>query len=120
MSEPSTKRQLIMYVTQAQREWLRKAAVGSTQRDVILDAIEQAESAGDLGWAVSEALRPDTSGLFERSRAVRGDQVQISLVMLASHIEVMDRLVARHGAPNRSALVRAAITYARDHSRRRA
>ena len=116
------KRLVIVYMPASLREWLRKAAVGSTQLQVVLDAVEQAEVDGELGQAVAEAQQPDTGGLFVRPRSSRGSRahVQVSLSMLASHVDVLDRLVAKHGATDRSALVRAALSHARKHSRRHA
>jgi len=116
------RRLIIVYMPASQREWLRRAAVGATQLDVVLDAVEQAEMAGELSQAIADAYQPETGGLFERPRASRGSRahVQVSLSMLQSHVEVLDRLVAQHGAPDRSALVRAALDHARTHSRKHA
>jgi Arc/MetJ-type ribon-helix-helix transcriptional regulator len=111
---------IIVYMPAAMRDWLRRAAAGSTQLNVVLDAVEQAELAGELGEAVAAAQQPETGGLFERPTSTRGSRshVQVSLSTLTSHVEVLDNLVVKHGASDRSALVRAALNHARQHGRK--
>jgi hypothetical protein len=115
------KQLVIIYMPADQRDWLRRAAAGSTQLNVVLTAVEQAELSGELGQAVADAQEPAPGGLFERPHTGRGTRahVQVSLSTLPSNIEVLDQLVAKHGATDRSALVRAALTYARQHGRKR-
>ena len=119
-SSSDPRKMIIVYMPASQREWLRRAAVGSTQLYVVLSAVDQAERAGTLGEAIAEAQQPDTTGLFVLPQTTRGGStnVQVSLWALESHIKVLDELVAKHFAPNRSALVRAALTYARKQHQR--
>lgn len=114
------KQLIIIYMPADQRDWLRRAAAGSTQLNVVLNAVEQAELAGELGQAVADAQDSAPGGLFERPRISRGTRahVQVALSTLVSNIEVLDQLVAKHGATDRSALVRAALTHARQHGRK--
>jgi hypothetical protein len=114
------KQLIIVYMPASQRDWLRRAAAGSTQLNIVLNAVEQAEVAGELGQAVADAQEPAPGGLFERPRTSRGTRahVQVALSTLASHVDVLDQLVVKHGATDRSALVRAALTHARQHSRK--
>lgn len=111
---------IIVYMPREQRDWLRRAAAGSTQLNVVLDAVEQAEDNDQLGRMVAEAEQPDTSGLFERPSATKGSRahIQVALSALPSHIDVLNELTAKHNAPDRSALIRAALTYARQHPRK--
>lgn len=107
-------RQLIVYLSPELRTRLRRAAVESSQLDVVLDAIEQAERAGILGQLVTAERSPTAgSGLFERRRP-RGAEphIQVNLYARQSHVDVIDRLVARYDASGRSALVRAALDHA--------
>ncbi|MFB6726769.1 hypothetical protein ACFCV3_41750 [Kribbella sp. NPDC056345] len=111
---------MIVYMPRDLRDWLRKAAAGSTQLTVVLDAVEQAEQDGQLGRMVAAAEQPDTSGLFERPSSTKGSKahIQVALSALPSHVDVLNQLTARHDAPDRSALIRAALTYARQHPRK--
>ncbi|HEY3561783.1 MAG TPA: hypothetical protein VGL05_30165 [Kribbella sp.] len=100
---------VILYMPTQLRARLRRAAVGSTQLDVILDAVERTESDGILGRLVREHQQPDVSGLFERTTA-RGSesQVQVNVRARRQHITVLDKLAARYST-NRSELVRVAL-----------
>ncbi|TCC33914.1 hypothetical protein E0H75_42430 [Kribbella capetownensis] len=111
------RKMIIVYMPASQREWLRKAAVGSTQLYVVLSAVDQVERAGKLAEAIAKAQQPDTSGLFVLPQTTRGGStnVQVSLWALESHIKVLDDLVSKYAAPSRSALVRAALAYKQHH-----
>ncbi|MFD7161673.1 hypothetical protein ACFV9C_44310 [Kribbella sp. NPDC059898] len=106
-----TTKPVILYMPTQLRARLRRAAVGSTQLDVILDAVERTEKAGDLGRLVLEHQQPDTSGLFERDTP-RGSesQVQVNVRARRQHIAVLDQLASRYGT-NRSELVRVALDH---------
>ncbi|WP_433169911.1 hypothetical protein [Kribbella sp. CA-247076] len=104
-------RQLIVYMPSQLRARLRRAAVGSTQLNVMLDAVEQTESAGILGELVARHQAPDTSGLFAR-RPARGAEsnVQVNARAWHQHVDVLDRLATRYGT-NRSELIRVALEH---------
>lgn len=107
----SRTKPVILYMPSQLRGRLRRAAVGSTQLDVMLDAIEKTESAGILGQLVLEHQTPDTSGLFER-QTPRGSETQVQVNVRArhQHIAVLDELAARYKT-NRSELVRVALDH---------
>jgi hypothetical protein len=107
----SQTKPVILYMPAQLRARLRRAAVGSTQLDVMLDAIEKTESAGILGQLVREHQKPDTSGLFER-QTPRGSETQVQVNVRArhQHIAVLDQLAARYST-NRSELVRVALDH---------
>ncbi|MFD7161702.1 hypothetical protein ACFV9C_44455 [Kribbella sp. NPDC059898] len=107
----SRTKPVILYMPAQLRARLRRAAVGSTQLDVMLDAVEKTESAGVLGRLVREHQEPDTSGLFER-QTPRGSETQVQVNVRArhQHIAVLDRLAARYST-NRSELVRVALDH---------
>ncbi|MET7284168.1 hypothetical protein ABZS29_38400 [Kribbella sp. NPDC005582] len=107
----SRTKPVILYMPLQLRTRLRRAAVGSTQLNVMLDAVEKTESAGILGRLVREHQAPDTSGLFER-QTPRGSepQVQVNVRARPQHIAVLDQLAARYSS-NRSELVRVALDY---------
>lgn len=104
-------RQLIVYMPTQLRSRLRRAAVGSTQLDVMLDAVEQTERAGILGELVERHQAPDTSGLFAR-RPARGAEstVQVNARAMHQHVDVLQRLATRYGT-NRSELIRVALEH---------
>jgi hypothetical protein len=115
--EAST-RQLIVYMPDRLRARLRKAALGSTQLDVMLDAVEQTERAGVLEQLVTQHQAPDTSGLFARRPARGADStVQINARAMHQHVEVLDRLATRYGT-NRSELIRVALDHVLPGGRR--
>jgi hypothetical protein len=104
-------RQLIVYMPERLRARLKRAAVGSTQLYVMLDAVEKTESAGILGQLVAQHQAPDTSGMFDR-RPARGVEpnVQVNARALRQHVEVLDRLATRYDT-NRSELIRVALDH---------
>jgi hypothetical protein len=112
-------RQLIVYMPERLRARLKRAAVGSTQLYVMLDAVEKTESAGVLGQLVAQHQAPDTSGLFARKRA-RGVEpnVQVNARALHQHVEVLDRLAAKYDT-NRSELIRVALDHVLGGGQRR-
>lgn len=109
--DQTTTKQLIVYMPAGLRARLRRAAVGSTQLDVMLDAVEKAESSGELGRLVAQYQAPATDGLFTR-RAARGSEanVQVNVRAMRQHTAVLDRLAARYGT-NRSELIRVALDH---------
>jgi hypothetical protein len=111
-------RQLIVYMPDRLRARLRKAAIGSTQLDVMLDAVEQTEREGVLEQLVTEHQAPDTSGLFDR-RPARGSEstVQVNARAMHQHVAVLDRLADRYGT-NRSELIRVALDHVLPGGRR--
>jgi hypothetical protein len=104
-------RQLIVYMPERLRARLKRAAVGSTQLYVMLDAVEKTESAGILGRLVRQHQAPDTSGLFAR-RPARGVEpnVQVNARAMHQHVDVLDRLAAKYDT-NRSELIRVALDH---------
>jgi hypothetical protein len=104
-------RQLIVYMPAALRARLRRAAIGSTQLDVMLDAVEQTESAKVLGGLVTQHQAPATDGLFAR-RPARGSEsnVQVNVRAMHQHTAVLDRLATRYNT-NRSELIRVALDH---------
>lgn len=111
-------RQLIVYMPDRLRARLRRAAIGSTQLDVMLDAVEQTERAGDLEELVTQHQAPDTSGLFAR-RPARGSEstVQVNARAMHQHVAVLDQLATRYGT-NRSELIRVALDHVLPGARR--
>lgn len=102
---------VIIYLPDRLRGRLRRAAIGSTQLDVMLDAVERTESAGILGRLVAEHQAPDTAGLFARKTPRgSGTNVQVNVRAMQQHIAVLDRLAARYNT-NRSELVRVALDH---------
>jgi len=111
-------RQLIVYMPDRLRARLRRAAIGSTQLDVMLDAVEQTERAGVLEQLVTQHQAPDTSGLFARRPARgSGSTVQINARAMHQHFAVLDRLATRYGT-NRSELIRVALDHVLPGGRR--
>lgn len=99
-------RSIIIYITPAQRDRLRRAAHTATMTDVVLDAVE---SVSDRLADLLAAPTPRTDGLFPRTPPARHDDlVQVNIRPLAAAVDTLDQLADQHDS-NRSALVRAAL-----------
>lgn len=101
----------IVYVTPAQRDWIR-SHISSTRTitDVVLDAIETHQS------QLTPPVQPvpaDGGALFARhTKPEPQDGVQVQLRMTQANVDVLDTIVRDKAFPSRSALVRAALSAA--------
>jgi hypothetical protein len=109
---------LIVYVTPADLDWVaqRRKATDLTNAQIVLGAIEAA--AADLPAKFRTPKAASRGSLFSAStaqpRRSRDRHVQLGLSgVLAGDRDVLDRLVADTGAGSLSALVRAALEFAR-------
>jgi hypothetical protein len=106
-------RGVIVYVSVSVRERLRhrRRTDGTPFADIVLDAVEATHDTLD---DLIASRRPPTerSALFVRSaRAAAGDEphVQVYLRLPAENLRILDHLTQTHRAPNRSALIGAAL-----------
>lgn len=106
---------VIVYLPVSVRDRLREMAAvrGATYTELTLEAIDAThQRLGDLLTRTSVARRPDSlfSGSTPRRRERHSEpQVQVSLRLIRSQLDVVDRLVDDHSASSRSALVTAAL-----------
>ena len=106
---------VIVYLPASLRTRLREASArtGATYTDLTLDAIDSTHT--HLTDLLANPARPNHSpSLFtnrpaHRRRRHSEPQVQVSLRLTISQLQVIDNLVSDCGAPNRSALVSAAL-----------
>jgi len=104
---------IIIYVQVGLRERLRqrRSRDGSTFGEIVLDAVEATHDQFDTLFA-GAGPRTERSGLFVRSVKTAGNaepHVQVYVRVTAQNLDVLDGLVRRHRAPNRSALLAAAL-----------
>lgn len=104
---------IIIYVQVGLRERLRqrRSRDGSTFGEIVLDAVEATHDQFDTLLA-GAGPRTERSGLFVRSVKTAGNaepHVQVYVRVTAENLDVLDGLVRRHRAPNRSALLAAAL-----------
>jgi predicted DNA-binding protein len=112
------KKQIIVYLPVDLADRLRAAGeeTGRTHLQLVTDALEAThERLDDLLAAVGYVESSQSSGLFGKAtrpvsrRPGRRGTAQISLRPSAEVRTVMDRLVEKHSAPNRSALIEVAL-----------
>lgn len=111
-----TTQTIVVYLPLSLRERLRAhhAASKETHTTIILYAVEAAH---DQLPALLEAYRPAPreGGLFQhhaRPRAQHDEpHVQVSIRPVRADLQVLDRLTTEHRAPNRSALLAAALDH---------
>lgn len=106
---------VIVYLPASLRDRLRAQASsrGATFTDLALEAVDATH--GRLDQLLADTRRPTRPGsLFAapppRRRLRHSEpQVQVSLRLTRSNLDVLDRLTREHTAPSRSALVSAAL-----------
>jgi hypothetical protein len=111
-----TPQTIVVYLPVSLRDRLRAhhAASKETYTTIILDAVEDAhEKLPELLQAYRPA--PRQGGLFRhhaRPRAQHDEpHVQVSFRPVRADLQVLDRLTTEHRAPNRSALLAAALDH---------
>jgi hypothetical protein len=106
---------VIVYLPVSLRDRLRTAAGarGATYTTVVLEALDAThDKLDELLGGHRPNLRPGSlfSSEVGRSRPRSAEpHVQVSLRLTRSNLQVVDRLVSEHDAPNRSALVASAV-----------
>ncbi len=113
----ASKTQIIVYLPVDLAERLRAAGEqsGRTHLQLVTDALDATHERLDDLLAAAGYVESRTSGLFGKSaqpvsrRPGRRGTAQISLRPPVDVRDVMDRLVEKHSAPNRSALIEVAL-----------
>ncbi|MGR7028187.1 hypothetical protein [Geodermatophilus sp. URMC 62] len=113
----ASKTQIIVYLPVDLAERLRAAGEqsGRTHLQLVTDALDATHERLDDLLAAAGYVESRTSGLFSKSaqpvsrRPGRRGTAQISLRPPVDVRDVMDRLVEKHSAPNRSALIEVAL-----------
>lgn len=106
---------VIVYLPASLRARLREvsAGEGSTYTELTLEAIDSTHARlGELLASATTVRRPGSlfTGSTPRRRQRHSEpQVQVSLRLIPSQLQVIDRLVDEHAAPSRSALIAAAL-----------
>lgn len=110
-AEKAVKRALAFQVPVDLRDAMRAAAATrrTTNVDVILEAIES--NVTRLPDLITEAVSPTLRGsLFRREATTSATpRVQVTVRMAPEHLETIDALVDKVGAPNRTTLLVAAL-----------
>jgi predicted DNA-binding protein len=109
--------QIIVYLPVDLAERLRAAGekTGRTHLQLVTDALDATHERLDDLLVAAGYVESNSSGLFGESvrpvsrRPGRRGSVQVSLRPSADVRDVMDRLVEKHSAPNRSALLEVAL-----------
>ena len=113
----ASKTQIIVYLPVDLAERLRAAGEqsGRTHLQLVTDALDATHERLDDLLAAAGYVESRTSGLFGKSaqpvsrRPGRRGTAQVSLRPPVDVRDVMDRLVEKHSAPNRSALIEVAL-----------